>query len=44
MFAGKRKISLADKSRIDIELEFRQSQFNTPVNFPFSVPDKYKLK
>jgi hypothetical protein len=44
MFSGKRKISLADKSRTDIELEFRQPQFNTPVNFPFNVPDKYKLK
>jgi hypothetical protein len=44
MFSGKRKISLADKGRTDIELEFRQPQFNTPVNFPFNVPDKYKLK
>lgn len=44
MFAGKRKISIADKTRTDIELEFKQSQFNTPVNFPFNVPDKYKLK
>ena len=44
MFAGKRKISIAYKTKTDIELEFRQSQFNTPVNFPFNVPDKYKLK
>lgn len=44
MFAEKRRISLADKNRTNIELEFKQPQFNTPVNFPFSVPDKYKLK
>jgi hypothetical protein len=44
MFSGKRKISIAYKTKTDIELEFKQSQFNTPVNFPFNVPDKYKLK
>jgi hypothetical protein len=44
MFAGKRKISIAYKTRTEIELEFKQAQFNTPVNFPFNVPDKYKLK
>lgn len=44
MFSGKRKISIAYKTRTEIELEFKQPQFNTPVNFPFNVPDKYKLK
>jgi hypothetical protein len=44
MFAEKRKISIAYKTTTIIELEFKQPQFNTAVNFPFSVPDKYKLK
>ncbi len=44
LFSTKRKISIADKSRIEIELEFKQVLFNTPMNFPFSVKEDYKLK
>jgi Domain of unknown function (DUF4292) len=44
MFPGKRKIIIAFKTVTDVELEFKQLQFDTPVNFPFTVPDKYKLK
>jgi hypothetical protein len=44
LFAGKRKITVLYKNTTDIGLEFRQLQFDMPVNFPFTVPDKYKLK
>ncbi|HSF44460.1 MAG TPA: DUF4292 domain-containing protein [Chitinophagaceae bacterium] len=44
MFPGKRKITVAYKTVTEVGLEFKQLQFDTPVNFPFSVPDKYKLK
>jgi Domain of unknown function (DUF4292) len=44
MFPRKRKITVAYKTVTDIGLEFKQLQFDTPVNFPFNVPDKYKLK
>jgi hypothetical protein len=43
-FPVKRKISIADKNRINIDLEFRQVTFNTPVSFPFNVPDNYEVK
>lgn len=43
-FSGRRKISIADKNRTDIDLEFRQVVFDTPLNYPFSIPDGYKRK
>ena len=41
-FATKRKISLAEKNKLDITLEFKQFNFNENLNYPFSVPKNYR--
>lgn len=41
-FATKRTITVAEKTRLDIKLDFKQYDFNTDVSFPFSVPRNYK--
>jgi hypothetical protein len=41
-FATRRKISLAEKSRLDISLEFKQFNFNESLNYPFNVPKNYR--
>ena len=40
-FSTKRKISIAEKNKLEIKLEFKQYDFNTEVSFPFSVPKNY---
>ena len=42
-FSTKRRISVAEKSKLDINLDFKQYDFNEPVTFPFSVPKNYKV-
>ncbi len=41
-FSTERKISLADKSKLDVNLNFKQYAFNQPVTFPFSISRNYK--
>ena len=41
-FSTERKISLADESKLDINLNFKQYAFNQPVKFPFSIARNYK--
>jgi len=41
-FPTKRTISVAEKKKIDIKLDFRQFAFNETLSFPFSVPKNYK--
>ncbi|MFI5152066.1 MAG: DUF4292 domain-containing protein [Chitinophagales bacterium] len=43
-FSTYRKISVAEKSRLDIEINFKQYNFNEPLSFPFSIPKNYKRK
>ncbi len=40
-FATTRKITFAEKKKLDIRLEFKQYNFNEALNFPFSVPKNY---
>lgn len=42
-FATKRKISIAEKKKLDVKLDFKQYVFNEEVSFPFSIPKNYKL-
>jgi Domain of unknown function (DUF4292) len=41
-FATKRSISVSEKNKLDIKLDFKQYQFNETLSFPFSVPKNYK--
>jgi hypothetical protein len=41
-FSTKRKISVAEKSTLEVLLDFKQYDFNENLNYPFSVPKNYK--
>ena len=43
-FSTKRKISIAEKKKLDIKLEFKQYEFNESLTFPFAIPKNYKTK
>ncbi len=43
-FATTREIVIAEKSKLDINLNYKQYAFNQPVSFPFRVPKSYKKK
>lgn len=41
-FSTKRRISVAEKSKLDINIEFKQYSFNKPQDYPFNIPKNYK--
>jgi hypothetical protein len=41
-FATTRRITVSEKSKLDIKLDFKQYEFNETLTFPFSVPKNYK--
>jgi len=43
MFAGTRNISLSEKTKLDIKLDFKQVEFEKPLGFPFSIPKNFKV-
>jgi hypothetical protein len=43
LFATKRRISISEKKKLDIRLDFKNYSFNGEVSFPFSVPKNYTL-
>lgn len=43
-FSTYRKVSVAEKSKVDIEISYKQFRFNEPLSFPFSIPKNYKKK
>ena len=42
VFSTFRKITVSEKSKLDIEMKFRQFDFNEQLNFPFNIPKNYK--
>lgn len=42
-FATRRSISVSEKKKLDIRLDFKQYDFNAEVSFPFSVPKNYSV-
>ncbi|WP_162944638.1 DUF4292 domain-containing protein [Flavisolibacter nicotianae] len=42
LFSTKRQIVVSEKGRLEIKLDFKNYNFNEPVEFPFSVPKNYK--
>lgn len=41
-FSTFRKITVSEKSKLDIEMQFKQFDFNEQLSFPFSIPRNYK--
>jgi hypothetical protein len=42
LFSARRTISITEKKKLDIELEFKQYDFNETLSFPFNIPKNYK--
>ncbi len=42
IFPSKRTISVTEKKKLDIQLNFKQYDFNETLSFPFSIPKNYK--
>jgi len=43
-FSTNRNISVTEKTKLDIKLNFKQYAFNETLSYPFSVPKNYKRK
>lgn len=43
-FSAYRSISIAEKSKLDIYLDFKEFAINEPLKYNFEVPDKFKRK
>lgn len=43
-FATYRGITVAEKTKVDIRLSFKQYEFNKELSFPYSIPGNYKTK
>jgi len=43
-FSTFREITVAEKTKVDITLNFKQYDFNNDLSFPFSIPKNYKVK
>ena len=40
-FSTKRSISVTEKKKLDIQLNFKQYEFNETLSFPFNIPKSY---
>ena len=43
-FSTSRTISVTEKNKLDVKLNFKQYAFNETLSYPFSVPKNYKRK
>lgn len=43
LFSTKRRITISEKKKLDIRLDFKNYSFDGDVSFPFSVPKNYTL-
>lgn len=43
-FSTSRKITVAEKSKLDINLDFKSYNFNKPQDYPFNIPKNYKRR
>jgi len=43
-FSTYRSISVSEKYKLDIYLDFKQYSFNEPLNFSFTIPKNYKAR
>ena len=42
LFSTKRKIIVAEKTRLEIKMDYKQYDFDGEISFPFSVPKNYQ--
>ena len=43
-FSTYRKISVAEKTKVDIEISVKQFKFNEPLSYSFNIPKNYKRR
>lgn len=43
-FSTNRNLSVTEKTKLDVKLNFKQYEFNETLSYPFSVPKNYKRK
>ncbi len=43
-FSTFRTITVSEKTKVDIKIEFKQYEFNKDLSFPFNIPRNYKTK
>ncbi|HRI20345.1 MAG TPA: DUF4292 domain-containing protein [Panacibacter sp.] len=43
-FSTKRRVTVSEKSKLDIDVEFKSYNFNKPQDYPFSIPKNYKRR
>lgn len=43
-FSAKRRVTVAEKSKLDIDIQFKAYSFDKPQDYPFSIPKNYKRK
>jgi hypothetical protein len=43
-FSTQRRITVSEKSKLEVNLNFKQFNFNQPQTFPFTVPKSFKKK
>jgi len=41
-FATERRVSVSEKSKLDIDMNFKQYGFNETLSYPFSIPKNFK--
>lgn len=41
-FSTFRKLTITEKNKLDIEMEYKQYNFNEPLGYPFTIPKNYK--
>jgi hypothetical protein len=44
LFSKYREITVTEKAKLEIKLEFKQYEFNKPLTFPFNIPKNYQIK
>lgn len=43
-FSTFRKITVSEKAKLDIQMQFKQFDFNEQLNYPFNIPKNYKVQ
>lgn len=44
LFSTSRKITVAEKTRLDVSLEYKQVEFDKPLSYPFNIPRNYSIQ